>query len=131
MRAFNSNLYLNLNSVLVLLPFLPRHTQKPHCYLLSAVLLGKKNGCFSSLLQTSKVAETRLGLGFHGGPIPSYATTTWRLVTDRKSSRAKSNLDKGGDASPGAVSRRPVRPALPLLIQFRILKKGVSTYAKS
>jgi len=76
MRAFNLYLYLNLNSVLVLFPFLPRHTQNTHGCLLSATLLGKKNSTFSNSLQTSKDAVIRLGLGIFGGLISSYATTT-------------------------------------------------------
>jgi len=90
MRAFNLYLYLNLNSVLVLLPFLPRHTQGAHHNLLSATLLGKKNSIFLNSLQTSKGAVIRLGLGLYGGLISSYTTTTRRLVTGLKSSGAKS-----------------------------------------
>ena len=71
--CFNLNLNLNLNSVLVLLLILPRHPGKAHCYLLSALLLGKKNGRFS------KSCKSHSGLGLHGGPVSSYATTTRRL----------------------------------------------------
>lgn len=67
------NLYLNLNSVLVLLLILPRHPGKAHCYLLSVVLLGKKNGFFS------KLCVFQIGPWLNGGPVSSYATTTRRL----------------------------------------------------
>lgn len=63
---FNLYLYLNLNSVLVLLLILPRHPGKHCCYLLSAVLLGKKNGCFSNS------CFSQIGPWLNGGPISSY-----------------------------------------------------------
>ena len=91
MNTLNLNLNLNLNSVLVLLPVLPRHLQKCWCALLSAVCMAKKNrGVFERAFFSIRNKRTESGLGFHGGPVSSYPTTTRRLVIGRKSSGAKS-----------------------------------------
>lgn len=89
---FNLYLNLNLNSVLVLLLILPASSYTPYCYLLSAVLLGKKSGCFF------KLAKIVFGPWLIGGPESSYPTTTGgRLV--RKSSGPSHSTTTTGAAT--------------------------------
>ena len=83
MSALNLNLYLNL----LLLPPLPRHPYRRWCCWLSAILLGKKKWVFFQIWRKFGAfhGKTRSGLGFYGGLVTTYPTTTGgRLV--RKSS---------------------------------------------
>jgi hypothetical protein len=83
MSALNLNLYLNL----LLLPPLPRHPYRRCRYSLSAILLGKKKWVFFQIWRKFFAfhGKTRSGLGFYGGLVSTYPTTTGgRLV--RKSS---------------------------------------------